>query len=175
MKRHALSYEITPDLLHRAMMSWDAPPRSKAQKRRNYILLTLFYVVLFSGVLALLHYDILRGGILFAAVAGFAGGLVLWAVIHRISNRTLLALSSDAIARQGMLRAEFDAEQVVFTTDISGGRMGWRCFDGVTALKDATVLKAGGMVYAIPDAALPTGLTPANFRVDLTRWMEEAR
>jgi len=175
MTRYKVSYTLAPDLLRRAMISWDAPQRSHAHKRRNFVLVTLFYVVLFGGVIVVMQYDILRIDILMAVIAGFAGGMALWAVIHWISSRKLMETSSDAIARQGLLHAEFDAEQVVFTPDISFGRMGWRCFDAVVAVKDATVLKAGGLVYAIPDVALPDGTTPENFTADLTRWMEDAR
>jgi hypothetical protein len=175
MSGYALSYELTPDLLHRAMISWDAPERSRAHTRRTFILSTLFYVILFGAVLALFRYDMLRSDLLLAAAAGFAGGLAFWIVIQRISSPNLMDQCTDTIAGKGALRAEFDAQQVVFTTAISMGRMEWRCFDRITALKDATVLKAGGMVYPRPDAALPAGLTPQAFRADLQSWLEASR
>lgn len=174
MTEYTLTYQLTPEMLGRAMMSWDAPQPGRAGKRRRSVIATGLYVLLFSGVLGLLHYDILGVDILLAVCAGFAGALVLWFVIHRMSAAKLIKLTSDGMARQGLTRAELSAEQVVLTTDISVGQMDWLCFDAVTALSDATVLMSGGMVFALPDAALPAGTTPQAFRADLERWLNAA-
>ncbi|MDG1352261.1 MAG: hypothetical protein P8P70_03655 [Sulfitobacter sp.] len=174
MTEYTLTYQLTPGLLGRAMMSWDAPQPGRAGKRRKFVIAIGLYVLLFIGALALLHYDILDADMLLAVCAGFAGALVLWFVFYRISTAKLIKLTSDGMARQGLVRAELAAEQVVFTTDTSVGRMDWLCLDAVTALSDATVLKSGGLVFALPDAALPAGTTPHAFRADLARWLNAA-
>ena len=81
MTEYTLTYQLTPGLLGRAMMSWDAPQPGRAGKRRKFVIAIGLYVLLFIGALALLHYDILGADMLLAVCAGFAGALVLWLLI----------------------------------------------------------------------------------------------
>ena len=172
MTEYKLTYQLTPDMLQRAMMSWANPLRSRAQKLRRGVFGFIIFCVLVTLLVVLLRYEIVTNGNLVGLLVGFYGAIGLWFVTHRYSSRKLFGFSNDALARHGPVEAVFNADHVTMTSKISTGQMGWLCFDDITALADATVLRAGGMVYAVPDAALPDGVTPAAFRADLTRWKE---
>ncbi|MBB3993211.1 hypothetical protein GGR95_000839 [Sulfitobacter undariae] len=172
MTQYTLTYEIAPEMLHRAMLSWAQPVRSRRAKMLRVVLGAVGFVVLVAAIVVLLQYDIVSRGFLLGGLIGFYAGLILWYVIHRTSTLKLVGFSDAAMKRQGMIETVFCADHVTMTTQISKGRMDWRFFDDVSALTDATVLRAGAMVYAVPDAALPHGVSPAAFRDDLIRWRE---
>jgi len=175
MTAYALEYTITPDLQRRAMVSWAKQTRTRGQKTRALVLGALAYVALVAALVALMQYDLLEAANLVAAAIGFLVAIAFWWVMHRIHTAKIAGFADDALARYGPVIAEFRASEVKIATKIATSMMTWVCFDAVIALPDATVLRAGALVYAIPDAALPEGTTPQAFRADLTKWMEAAR
>lgn len=175
MTGYVLTYELQPEMLKRAMMSWAKPERTKAQKLRRAAGAAVGFVALVSLTVVLLRYDIVTFPLLFTGLVGFYAAIAIWAVTHSRSVGKLVGYSADALARQGPVTAEFRPSDVVFTSRISNSRMDWSCMDAVIALPDATVLRAGALVYPVPDAVLPTHTTPDQFRADLTRWIGEAR
>lgn len=175
MTEYALTYEIAPEMLKRAMLSWARPMRSRTQKLRLAALGAVVFVALVAVLVVLLRYGIVNNSGLIGGLFGFYAGIGVWLLVHRYSTGKLVGFSNEALARQGPVDAVFNAQAVTMTSRISMGRMEWQCFDDVIAMPDATVLRAGAVVYAVPDHALPAGITPANFRSDLTRWLEAAK
>lgn len=175
MTRYDLTYQLTPDMLNRAMMSWAQAKPDRAQKLRLAVYGAAGFVALVAVVVVLLRLEFLNRSALFGALGGFYLAIGLWFVMHRASVRKLFGLANAALARQGAVRAVFSADGVEMTTANSFGRMDWDCFDDVVALPDASVLRAGGVVYAVPDAVLPDGVSAPEFRAQLTRWREARR
>ena len=175
MTEYVLRFEPAPEMMSRAMVAWAKPQRSRNAKIKGIVLGVILYLFLVFCVVLLLHHDIITRGALFGVVVGLFGGIALWAIIHQKHAKKITGFTHDAIARHGMTDASFSSESVKLTSQISETRMGWLCFDEVMALTDATVLRAGGVVYAIPDAALPEAVTPKQFRADLKSWMEAAQ
>lgn len=171
MSRYDLTYQLTPELQSRAMVSWAKPQRTRTQMLRRLVLGLLVYLVLVAATVAVLQMEILTPALVIAAAVGFLIGMAFWAAIHQYNMKKLTGFANDALARQGQVRAVFAPSDVELTTAISTGRMQWSCFDQVLVLRDATVLRAGALVYAVPDAALPQDVTPTQFRADLTQWM----
>lgn len=175
MTSYVLNYQITPELQRRAMVSWVQKPSGRGQKLRRVALGVLIYIALVAAIVGLLHYDILGFGVIIAAAAGFVAGLAFWGISHRIHTTKLITFADEALERQGPISAEFDAQQVVIASQVASSTMDWQCFDAVIALPDATALRAGALIYPVPDAALPVGTTPDAFRADLNTWIEAAR
>jgi hypothetical protein len=174
MTRYALTYELSPDMLTRAMMSWSKPLRTRVQKWRRFGMGFALYIVLVSLLVVLLQTEILNDDILLGLVIGCLGGLAVWAAVYRYSTGKLTNMVHVAQARYGPVDTVFCAQYVEISSAISTARMQWQCFDHIGRIEDATVLRAGGIVYAVPDAALPDGVSAEKFLTDLNSWMEAA-
>ena len=175
MARYALNYELSTEMLTRAMMSWAKPQRTRAQKWRRFGMGFVLYLVMVAMTVALLRAEIVNNQLLLGAGIGCLGTLAAWSMFHRYFTGKLMGMTHAAQARHGPVDAVFCADHVEISSRISTGRMDWLCFDHIGRIKDATVLRAGGMVYAVPDAALPSDVTVEAFLGDLRTWMEAAR
>ena len=175
MTRYSMTYTLTPEMQYRAMMSWAKPTRSRAQKRKQQASGILVALLVLAALVGLLRYDIITNRMLFSALFGFYLAMGLWYFVTGKSTRKLTAFATEALLRQGPLRAEFSDQVVTLNTDISTSSMNWRCFDEVSEMEGATLLRAGVMIHTIPDRAMPDGTTPQEFRDDLRRWMEAGK
>ena len=175
MTEYVMRYQPTPELLGRAMIAWAKPQRSWGDKIKRAAFGVILYLVLVACVAALLRYDLVTNAILASGVVGFVFGITLWSLFYRKNMKKITRYANDAMARHGVTEARFAAKEIQLTSQISETRMDWLCFDEVIALDDATVLRSGGVVYALPDEGLPEGATPQQFRSDLQSWMEAAR
>ena len=175
MTEYFLRYQPEPEMLNRAMMAWAKPHRSRGEKAKRAALGIVLYLVLVLCVVLLLQNDVVTRSSLLWGGVGIFFGIALWAVVHQQNVKKLTRFTHEAIARHGVINAELSVEDIKLTSKISTTRMNWLCFDEILPLVDATVLRMGAMVYAIPDAALPAGVTPMQFRSDLQRWLEASR
>lgn len=175
MTVYTLQYEITPELQRRAMMPWTKQSRSPADKRWRILFGVIGYLAFLGMIVALLQFDLIDAKMMIAAGLGFIAGLVIWGLTYRAGASQITGFANDALARHGPVRAIFTAEQVQLTTELSSSTMGWRCFDTVIALPDATVLRAGALVYPVPDTALSPDTLPQAFRTDINNWIGAAR
>lgn len=175
MSEYSLKYQPTPEMLNRAMVAWTKPQRSRREKWKGFAFGAIAYVVLCAAVVALLQLDLVTNQVLFGLGLGMIVMIALWAMIARKHMNKLRGFSHAAMARHGETDAVFRADRVEITSQISSAQFGWLCFDEVSALSDATVLRSGAVIYAVPDAALPDDVTPSQFRADLQSWMEDAR
>jgi hypothetical protein len=162
-------------MLSQAMMSWAKPQRTRAQKLRRFGLGFVAYIILVAAIVALLQAQVLSDEMLLGAAAGTVMTFLLWAAVHWYSTRGLMALAHGALARHGPVEVVLCADYIDISSQLSKGRMDWLCVDGVDRIADATVLRVGGVVYAMPDTALPAGVTPDTFYTDLTAWKEAPR
>lgn len=175
MTEYVMQYEPSPELLNRAMMAWAKPQRSRGEKIRRLVLGVLLYLILVFGVFLLLHYDLVTRSMLLGGLVGLFLGIVIWAATYHKSMKKITKASHGAMARHGVTQARFSAEDIRLTSQISETRVDWLCFYEVMDLGDATVLRTGGVIYAVPDSALPADITPLQFRKDLQSWLEAAR
>ncbi len=175
MRKYELTYVMTQDLQSRSTTAWTKPKRNRVERRRRVAVGAVAFVVSVAALVALLHYDLISKTMLFSAAFGFYLGIVVWLLSYRFSMAKLSTFAKEALERQGPIHAEFCAEHVTMKTDINSGTMSWRSFDEMYTMKDATGLRAGALMYAVPDSALPDGVRPNDFRADLMRWMEETR
>ena len=76
------------------------------------------------------------------------------------------------LEKVGESTAVFTANSVRVSDSTASAEFTWYGFDAINAVKDATVLRAGGMQYPIPNSALPEGLTPDAFRAQLQEWKD---
>lgn len=175
MIRHTLTYQPTPEMQNRAMLSWVKPMRGGVQNLRGFDVWFVPYAVAIIGIVALPGFDIISRAELIAGTVGFFVAMTLWAVTHRYSTRKLMGFSNQALTPHRATTAIFTPDYVEINSEISVGRMDWRCFDGISQILDATVMRAGGLVYPVPDHALPQGTSSDEFRANLKSWLEDAR
>ncbi|MEP1792996.1 MAG: hypothetical protein ABJR02_00165 [Marinomonas sp.] len=175
MTTYSVAYTMTADMQSRAMLSWAKPTYSVAQKRKRWAAGAGLSIAATCALVWLLGQNLITAGMLASAGAGFYAALLFWLFINKRNTRMLMGFANEALARQGQTKASFSPENVAFQNDLASSQMAWRSFDDVMAMPDATVLRAGALIYPVPDAALPEGTNPQAFRSDLTRWMEAAK
>ena len=175
MTAYILDYEIDPEMQRRAMVSWLKQPKTRGQKVRSVVQGVLGYIAIVAALVMLMQYDVLDGKAIVVGAVGMLCGLGMWWYSHHASTGAIAGFAEEALTRHGPVHTEFRADEVQINTQIARSTMLWQAFDAVLVLPDATVLRAGALVYPIPDAALPEGTTPEAFRADLTKWMEAAR
>ena len=175
MTVYTLDYEVSPEMQRRAMVSWLKQPKTRGQKLRSAVLGIVAYVVTVGALVALMRYDVLDAKAIIVGGIGLLCGLGIWWLSYRSNAGQIAAFAEEALMRHGPVHAEFRVDEVQIDTKIARSTMLWQGFDAVLVMRDATVLRAGPLVYAIPDAALPVGTTPEAFRADLTKWMEAVR
>jgi|TARA_B110000908_G_C10112115_1_gene383558 hypothetical protein len=175
MTVYVLEYEPSPELLSRAMIAWGKPQRSRNEKIRRIVLGVLLYLILVFGVFLLLHYDLVTRSILLGGLVGLLVGVAFWALTYQTSMKKIARFTHEAMARHGVTQTHFSAEKIRLVSQVSETRMDWLCIDEIMSLVAATVLRTGGVVYAVLDSALPHDVTPTRFRSDLQSWLEAAR
>ena len=72
--------------------------------------------------------------------------------------------------RAGEISVRFDARGMDMRDDVSERRFQWGAIDAVQKTKGATVLRSGMSMIAIPDTAIPEGLTAKEFGARLNDW-----
>ncbi|MBT8389655.1 MAG: hypothetical protein KJP13_08410, partial [Altererythrobacter sp.] len=70
----------------------------------------------------------------------------------------------------GEISLRIDAQGVDMRDDVSMQRYAWAAIDAVQKAKGATVLRTGMSMIAIPDAAIPEGMSASDFRARLNGW-----
>ncbi len=175
MTEYVLKYQPSAEMLNRAMMVWAKPQHSRREKSARIAIGVIFYVALMAGVFVLLRYDLVTNQMLAGVVLGMFVSVGFLVAMHQRSMKKIKRFPHDAMARHGVTDAVFRAEQVEMTSQIGTARMDWLCFDEIIPLAEPTALRTGAVVYAIPDVALPNGVTPEQFRADFQKWQEVAR
>lgn len=108
-------------------------------------------------------------------LAGLIGAAFLVGVFGYL-QRTRMERFWDVVGthwdRAGETEALFGPGGVTLTDEVSHRRMSWAAVDSIKAQKGVTVLRSGISMIAIPDAALPAGMTPDAFRSQLSDWRQ---
>ena len=170
-----LRYTVPPRMVRRAMTSWARPPRPKKWYLLRAALVVLIGGLIGAGAAASGALSIMPDSFWLGAVAGLYAGLLLWVGISRRQMARVARLSTGAMDRAGETWARFDAGAFSLANDFVEGRYAWPALDAVTEMKDATILRMGGIVSPVPDASLPDGLSPDAFRRQIRTWWEAAR
>lgn len=182
MTEYVVQYLPSPALLEAGMRSINAPDGQKEPSRKNSIGKAVLWAALLVAVFLLFNLriivfssDFIDPTVLAFTVLGFGAGFLVINEIYKRQTLAIVKLAHDAAARHGVFRLYFCPEHIETSFALSQSTMSWLCFDRIVALPDATVLQIGGGVNVVPDAALPEGVTPAQFPTDLQKWMEAAR
>jgi hypothetical protein len=91
-------------------------------------------------------------------------------ILQRVRMRQFARAIGGHWVQAGETTAVFDAAGAVFTDAVSRAELRWAAVDAVVGVRGATVLRSGVSIIAIPDRALPAGLTPPAFRARLEAW-----
>lgn len=105
--------------------------------------------------------------------AGLIGAAFLIGVFGYL-QRTRMGRFWDVIGahwdKAGATTASFGPDGITLRDDVSSRDMTWAAVDAVKAKKGVTVIRSGISMIAIPDKALPEGLTPKAFRARIAEW-----
>ena len=173
--RYEFSFQVSDALLRRAMTSWNKPEKSW-KRTATFFAVCLAIGVAIGAVLALTDlFDRMPDGLVHGLLIGFYLGLLVWYFTHRYSLKKIASMSARQVQRQGPSHAVFTAKEARFRSNLGEWRADWAGYDQVIALRDATVLRSGGVVYPVPHDALPEGVAPAQFHADIVAWQEAAQ
>ncbi|KIN68567.1 hypothetical protein Z948_2298 [Sulfitobacter donghicola DSW-25 = KCTC 12864 = JCM 14565] len=153
------------------MFVWAKPNKTKGEKWRRAAIFTLGFVALLAVIVTLMRLDVLTVPMLFSALVGFYLGIGVWLISHRVSSQKLVKFANSMLDREGEIHTVISSEQISIRSGVSDSNLSWDYFDEAFSMVDATVLRAGALVYTFPDAALPEGTSPQEFRKDLESWM----
>ncbi|WP_299412708.1 hypothetical protein [uncultured Sulfitobacter sp.] len=185
MTQYEVRFQLPPAMLEAAMRSFGAPDTQEKPKRKNPVFGLLLWVALFIATFLLFNleiivissdlFDLFDLTVVLFTVLGFCAGFLVVDRIYKGQMRTIVKTAQDAAARQGPVHMVLRPEQVTVSSRLSETTMDWRSVDRIVRLPDATVLQLGGGVTAVPDSALPEGVTPEQFHNDVTKWLEAAQ
>lgn len=105
-----------------------------------------------------------------AGLVGAAFLIAVFGVLQRTRMRTFAEVIARHWERAGDTVAEFDPGGLRLRDDLSERRFDWAAIDAVAKGRGVTVLRTGVSMVAIPDTALPDGLSPKDFRDRLRQW-----
>jgi hypothetical protein len=174
-QRYELRYRVSDALLKRAMTSWARPQRGLKENLLRFAGLLAIGAAIGAVVVLTGLDDRVPSAFWIGALAGFYAGLLFWFFSHKRDLKRLAGFGQAARARQGESRVTLTAEAVEMTSDIGASRVSWQAYDQVIRMADASVLRAGAVVYPIPHDALPDGVTPEQFHADIVAWQEAAQ
>jgi len=164
-----LRYRFDTKVLPAAMTGWW---RSAVQPVK-FLHRALFWAVVWLGLLVLAG-AIGKAGLSPAfVVAGVLGAAVMvaaFAYLQRTRMRQFYRIVGTHWDRAGEISVRFDARGMDMRDDVSERRFQWGAIDAVQEAKGATVLRSGMSMIAIPDTAIPEGLTAKEFRARLNDW-----
>lgn len=164
-----LRYGFEPALFSRSLMGWWRSVMPQAPFYRRVIQWTLIWIGLLMVTLVLGALGV-EPVLVAAAVVGMAVLVAIFVILQRVRMRQFARAIGAHWALAGETVAVFDASGVVFTDAVSRTDLRWAAVDAVTEVRGATVLRSGVSMLAIPDRALPQGLSPSAFRARLLAW-----
>lgn len=165
----ALTIAYDRALWRRAMTGWwqSVVPPEPFLKRAIFWAVVWFAV----GVVAL---AVAAAGLSMLYVGAGLFGAALMVSGFAYLQRTRMGRFWDVIGthweRAGETEAVFGPDGVTLSDAVSRRELGWAAVDAVKGVRGATVLRSGISMIAVPDAALPQGLTPQAFRARLAEW-----
>ncbi len=174
-KSFTIHYTVTADILAQASCSWVKEVNTGYMRWFRYVRVFLIYVgvlIFMNAALQFLFGENYVDTHYAGAVVGAAFGYFMFFFLVWLSQRKLRQLTMQHLEKVGESTAVFTANSVRVSDSTASAEFTWYGFDAINAVKDATVLRAGGMQYPIPNSALPEGLTPDAFRAQLQEWKD---
>ncbi len=165
----ALHYRFDTKVLPAAMTGWwrSAVPPVKFVHR------LLFWGVVWLGLMALAVAIGTAGLSPTFVVAGIVGAGVMvlgFAYLQRTRMRQFYKIVGAHWDHTGEISVRFDASGMEMTDALSERRLKWGAIDAVQKAKGVTVLRSAMAMIAIPDGALPEGMSAKAFRAQLNAW-----
>lgn len=166
-----LRYRFDTALLPAAMSGWwrsAVPPQKFAHR-------VVFWAVVWLGLLVLAGAIGQFGLSPVLVVAGILGAGVMvaaFAYLQRTRMRQFYRIVGSHWDNTGEISVRLDAQGVELRDAVSERRYAWAAIDAVQKAKGATVLRTGMSMIAIPDVALPEGLSAVEFRARLNEWRQ---
>lgn len=108
--------------------------------------------------------------VLAGAGLGFGAAFLVVLFANRRMRKAVLGFED----RRGDVAARFAPAGLEFRSAFDSQEIAWPAIDAVLPIEGGTALLSGGLVHAVPDAALPEGLTPEAFRDRLNAWLGAA-
>jgi hypothetical protein len=161
-----LRYGFEPAILSRSLMGWWRSVMPPAPFYKRVIQWTMIWIglLMVTLVLGALGIEPVLVGV---AMIGMAVLVVIFVILQRVRMRQFAREIGSHWALAGETVAVIGASGAVFTDAVSRNELSWAAVDAVVGVRGATVLRSGVSMIAIPDRALPEGLSPRAFRARL--------
>lgn len=157
-------------IFSRAIMAFffSAVPRPSTSFR------LIFWLCVWLGVLAAV---IVIGALKIPPVFAWGGAIAVVGVYILMLQRFRMARFYRALGehweRTGDMTARFDTQGAVFTQQGTRMEFDWDAVDDIALTRGATVFRIGMAMFAVPDAAVPDGMSPKDFRTRLNEWRQQ--
>ena len=156
-------------LWRRAMTAWwqsVVPPAPFVQR-------AIFWAIIWVLIGLLAGAVTLFGLTPYYVAAGLVGAGALIAVFTYL-QRTRMSRFWNVIGthwdKAGVTEGRFSADGVELTNAVARQYLSWAAVDAVKGRRGLTVLRSGISMIAVPDSALPHGMTGQGFRDQLREW-----
>jgi len=171
-----LRCRMNPELSIRAMRAGikEKPLRARRPWMRFAVLIICVVLGMFGGnALARLGW-MPPGEVALGFGLGFLAALVLWQVTWSRQSRRVARRFERAQQIAGETEMELGPEGFTMRSQLGESRMRWAAVQAVFALAGGSALRIGATTIAMPDEALPEGMTPEDLRARIENWRAAA-
>ncbi|MEM7058086.1 MAG: hypothetical protein AAF557_10895 [Pseudomonadota bacterium] len=167
-----LTLDLSPGLMARAMMragqelQTGAPISLHIKRGAMLAGLALLLAVAQVALHRLYEIELFNAGLVAGMIFAFASLILMQrGAINLMAERVV-----QAAARRGPVRLTVGPGGLSERSGIGRIDVVWDAVESISAVANGTVVRFGGMCFAIPDTALPDGLTPEDLRMRLESW-----
>ncbi len=166
-----LEFVISPEMMFRVIKTGTTRMGTKMPRRlhiRNALRVVVLALVVAIGTILLerfFHIEPSFSFLIFGALA--AVGLVV--ILQQSSLIHLSETIVSAGGNDGRTRTTIDRNGVCERNGMGEVRLAWRAFEEYVDMRDGLILRFGGLLLAVPDAALPDEID----RTGLKRLIDE--
>lgn len=164
-----LTFAYDRPLWRTAMTGWwrSVVPPDPFVKRAIFWAVVWFAIGILTLILSVLEID---PSYVFAGLIGAAFLIGVFGYLQRTRMSRFWDIVGTHWDKAGETTATFSAEGLTLTDAVSRRDLSWPAIDAIKGLRGVTVLRSGISMIAVPDTALPEGMSPAEFRAQLNDW-----
>lgn len=151
-----------------AKLQKKSSPRIRRKKVIYFALAVLALLALSNGAFYAFGAETWNAGFLIGIVWVFGAFLLM----QRVAIEGLAEAVTETAMKRGNIRLTIGPGGLSEQSGIGRMDIVWDVVEDIESLPGATVIRFGGMCFAVPDTALPDGLSPDQFRDQLISWRD---
>ena len=169
-----LSYSVDAKTMAKAMafagaqLQKSPPPRVK---RKQYLYFAIAVVILvLTSVILHQGFGIEIWG--YGFIVGMVWAFGAFLMMQRVAIEGLAEAVTDTAMKRGEIRLTVGPGGLSEQSGVGRMDIVWDVVEEIEGIGGSTVIRFGGMCFAVPDTALPEDLSPEQFRDRLISWRD---